>query len=117
MLDKTLPPGSYFVSAKLDFGAQSASQELFVGICALIDAPGTAPNLTGTSIDTSFVEQLLGKGSGSEYFAIAPVGLQGTFSTTVTSTVSLGCGNLGVKGPKLAAIFPELQALVVSSVS
>jgi len=116
VLSKTVPPGSYLVSAKLDIGATSASSELFTGICALIDAPGTSPELKGTDIDGDFVEQLLGKGTGSEYFAIAPVSLQGTLTSTVTSTVSLGCGNLGSTGPKLVTAFPELQALVVSSV-
>jgi hypothetical protein len=86
--------------------------------CALEDRAGTAGAGEPDIFDEAFVESPVEETEpGSKQFAASiPVPLQGTLTSTVTSTISVQCSIPEGTTPKVESALSQLQALAVSSV-
>ena len=117
VLSKVLPPGSYDMRAALDIGSEEPNPATLAAICAVIDSPGTTASTKGTTVDGSFEELPLGLIETTTYVALATMSLQGTFSSSATTTLSLACSNLDkATGPGVVVLDSQLQATAVSSI-
>lgn len=112
LLTKTIPPGTYSISAKADVGSESATEAVALIICGVVDYPGTIPAGTAKDLDLSFLQAPLGKTGASKYAADMAVPFEATFSSTLTTTLALVCGG----SPSAVAGYTSLQALQVSGI-
>jgi hypothetical protein len=115
IVNKVVPPGSYSVFGKLELVAQSEEHVVASAICVLLDSAGTTPTGTGADVDTSIFEEPLAEVKAKEWIYDGTVALEGTFTSKVTSTVSLACGNFGSKVP-VSATDSQLQAISVTGI-
>jgi hypothetical protein len=115
LLNKVVPPGSYSVFGKLELAADSNEKGAAVALCAILDTPGTTPGSTGMGIDNAVVNEPLGELKPTQWEYNATVALEGTFTSKVTSTVTLGCGNFGGTLP-VSALYDQLQAISVTGI-
>lgn len=117
VLTKTVPPGSYWVSAKTVVGEETKTAGTVTFICAVQITPGTIASTKAPDLDVSgFATALAESGGATEWSTAQTVPLSGAFSSPVTNTLSLGCAALGGPAGKPFADESQLQAVVVSSV-
>jgi hypothetical protein len=119
LVSKILPPGTYMVWAKLDLAGSSSKRELMQPGCGVEDRAGTTGGGEPTILDEDIVEIPVEETEpGSKQFeASIPVPLQGTLTSTVTSTLFVSCGIPEGTTPKVESFLSQLQALAVSSES
>jgi hypothetical protein len=100
---KTIPAGSYFVSAKTVVIAVKGKSGVSVGVvCELVDTTGTPAIVEiPDALDESIWFQGLSQ-SASEWEAVTTLALQGQLTTTEATTLALVC--LPVVGSKEATI-------------
>jgi hypothetical protein len=116
LVSKVIPPGSYYLSAKVLFAAEAATAGFIEVLCALSSSPGTAVASTGNTIDVSVLNTPLFERGASEFSVTSELVFQGALSTPVTSTVALYCGLLnGGKGLTVRAGLAQLGALETTS--
>ena len=118
LVSKIVPPGAYMVWAKLDLLASSGQREPMQPGCELQDRAGTTGAGQPDIFDQDIVESPLEETEpGSKLFSASiPVPLQGTLTSTVTSTLSVQCSIPEGTTPKVESFLSQLQALAVSSV-
>jgi len=110
---RTIPAGSYFVSAKTVVGAIKGKAATFLAvICELVDTTGT-PSITeaASALDAAeWVGQLAN--SGTEFGGATTLALQGQLTTTQPTTLALLCGvAVGAKEATFLAVSSQLNAL------
>jgi len=115
ILSKTLPAGSYFVSAQSTLFGVEAKTAVFVAVaCGLADSAMT-PSIKEPkeTIDESvWTQQLSFTGVGTEYEASTDMALQGQLTTTAPTTLALICIAIeGTKEAGIATFDPQLSAL------
>ncbi len=99
---KTIPAGSYLVSAKTIMGANEAKTAIFVGvICEIVDSPGT-PQLVefNKALDLGEWAGRLTEGESKKFEGVTNVALQAQLTTTQATTVALDC--VPIEGSKEA---------------
>jgi hypothetical protein len=115
VLNKTLPPGSFAVSAKTTIVAEASTQAFTEGLCVLTDRPGTTGVGEAAQLDISAWAGGLGEKGTNEFEADSALVLQGFLISKVTSTLSMVC--LNIKAPVAKAAITQMQALTVSSIA
>ncbi|MGD0453649.1 MAG: hypothetical protein ABSB69_08620 [Solirubrobacteraceae bacterium] len=115
VLSKTLPAGSYFVTAQTTILVGEAKSPLFVVVaCGIADSAGTPAILepAGKAIGESVWLQTLTESSKGEYGASTDMALQGQLTTTAPTTLALICVPIeGTTGDSVEAFDPQLSAL------
>lgn len=115
---KTIPAGSYLVSAKTVLGATKGKAAVLVGaLCELIDSPGT-PGLVEPPAALDVAEWLtqLVKVSGTEFEAATTLQAQAQLTTTQPTTLAMLCAPIaGGEEATFVAIASQLNALQTSA--
>lgn len=114
---KTLPPGSYMIGAKSDLIAESAKAGFEDALCFLEDRPGTTNTGEAELLDfAAWTTQLVEKEAG-DFLGEAALPMQGTLTSSVTSTLSVICSvDDESPGTKAHVVLAQLQALAVTSI-
>ncbi|HSZ12927.1 MAG TPA: hypothetical protein VK790_02710 [Solirubrobacteraceae bacterium] len=116
VLSRTLPAGSYLVSAQVTLLAGEAKTPLFVVVaCGIADSAGTPEILepAGKAIDESvWLQTLAPTGTAGEYGGDTDMPLQAQLTTTTSTTLALICVPIeGTTGVVFKAFDPQLSAL------
>lgn len=116
VLSRTLPAGSYLVSAQVTLLVGEAKTPLFVVVaCGIADSAGTPEILepAGKAIDESvWLQTLTTTGTAGEYGGDTDMPLQAQLTTTTPTTLALICVPLdGTTGDAFRAFDPQLSAL------
>jgi hypothetical protein len=115
VIAKSIPAGSYFVSAKLVLGASEAKKAVFVGvICELVDTPGTPVAVEfEKALDVGEWAQGLSESEvKGEFTGATTIQLQGQLTTTEPTSLGLVCAALaGSKEAKIEAFASQISAL------
>jgi len=112
---KILPPGSYVLAAKTTLIAESAAKGFGFGICELDDQPGTSGAGELTAEDATAWGGPLGENEPNEWQADSPLILEGSLTSSVTSTLTMFCENAAASS--LKAFASRLHALTVTAVN
>lgn len=117
VLSKTLPAGSYFVTAQTTLLVAEAKSTAFVVIaCGIADSAGTPAILepAGKALDESvWLQDLIKTGSSTEYGADTDMALQAQLTTT---TLALICAPIeGATEGLTEAFDPQLSALQMTA--
>jgi hypothetical protein len=115
VLTKTLPPGSFAVSAKTTIVAEAAAQAFTEGFCELADRPGTTGVGETEILDESGWAGGLGQKDTNEFEVQSVLVLEASLTSKVTSTLFVACLNLQALVVK--AVVTQMQALTVSSIA
>jgi hypothetical protein len=111
VLSKTIPAGTYFVSAQTTLLVGEGKSPVFVGVaCGIADSSGTPSIIEpGQALDETVFLQTLAKTSTSEYGAGADIPLQAQLTTT---TLALICDPIeGASESTAEAFDSQLSAL------
>jgi hypothetical protein len=114
---KTVPPGSYMLSAKADLGAESEKAGVEDTACFLGDRPGTTKTGEAELLDFGPWAVALGEDEPTNFVATTAVAMQGTLTSAVTSTLSVACFTEDDPGVTVHLVLAQLQALAVTSIS
>ena len=112
ILTKVIPPGTYKVSAKTTVVGKSTTAAHVKLICYLVDLPGTAKSSEGTTIDITALTEPLVEIEPGEWLLDAPLTLEGTVTSTVTSTLSMIC--VKFEATETSAAVSRIEALTVT---
>lgn len=121
LVSKIVPPGSFMVWAKTALEAETTTPLLAEDLCELIDQPGTSGTGEPAGLDLARWEQMTAKpeslkGAGNA-FAVSSLALQGAFTSSVTSTLSLVCSTFNsVVNSGTKSLRSQLQAMSVSAI-
>jgi hypothetical protein len=115
VLSKVLPPGAYVLAAKTTLAADSTAKSFADVFCELVDQPGTNGLGESKSLDLSSWSGALGEKEPNEFQMNSPLVLEGSLSSSVTSTLSMFCVN--VEGPVAKAVSSRMHALTVTSIN
>jgi hypothetical protein len=117
LASKVVPPGIYAVSAKTLLGASSEVEGATTAVlCSLTDTPGTALEGETAELDVGGWEAPLAKLGVKNFGAAATIGLEGTLTSKVTSTVVIACGIVESEAPPVLAESTRIQATAVTAV-
>ncbi len=117
LLSKTVPPGSYSISAKTLLVGESVKAGFVLTSCAIVDTPGTAFSETHATLDISGWEAPLGERVKGEFKSVVTLPSSGTLTSTVTSTLSLVCVNFsGPEGAAVRALSTQLSAIQANTI-
>ncbi|MGD1058450.1 MAG: hypothetical protein ABR992_13670 [Solirubrobacteraceae bacterium] len=114
ILSKTIPAGSYFVSAQTTLLIGEATTPAFVVVaCGIADSSGTPAILEpGQPLDETVFLQTLTKTGTAEYGAESDLALQSQLTTTVPTTLALICAPIeGTSESTADAFDSQLSAL------
>jgi hypothetical protein len=115
VLTKTLPPGSYALTAKTALVAGGPSPGYVDVACFMQDRPGTTGAGEAQVLDEAAWVEPMALEESTEYAADGTLALEGTLTSTVTSTLSMSC--LRIEGSVATkAFFSQMGALSVSGV-
>ena len=115
VLSKVLPPGTYVVAAKTTLVDESTAKIFADVFCELADQPGTSGLGESKILDLTGWAGTLGEKETNEFQENTPLVLEGSLSSSVTSTLSMSCVN--VEGPVAQAGFSRMHALTVTSIN
>ncbi len=114
VLSKTLPAGSYFVSAQSTVAVGEAKSIALVAlVCGIADSAGT-PAIVESSppLDESVWLQELVETSAGKWGGETDMALEAQLTTTVPTTLALICAPIeGTTGATVEAFDPQLSAL------
>jgi len=114
VVSKTIPAGSYFVSAKTMIAGTEATSAVFVvAACELLDTTGTPVFVEESkALDLGEWVSQLSKSSLTEYEGLSTLAMQAQLTTTVPTTVALVCAPIeGTKEAKIEAFASAISAL------
>jgi hypothetical protein len=112
VLSKVLPPGSYAVTAKTTITASETKKATVEMFCELADQP--AGGSESRLIDLTGWEAPLGENGPTDFSAEAPLTLAGTITSSVTSTLAMGCANNS--GQSMKSALAQMLAISVAAV-
>ncbi|HWJ49744.1 MAG TPA: collagen-like protein [Solirubrobacteraceae bacterium] len=116
-LTKTVPPGSYSVSAKTVPVAEAAAEGHAELTCGLTDNPGTAYVPETLAIDFAAWISPLVKRASVGYSTATTLSLLSPVTSTVTSTLAIVCGSSEeVAGVTIGLVYSQLSAIQVSHI-
>jgi hypothetical protein len=103
--------------AKADLLAESTRAGFEESLCFLADRPGTTNTGKAELLDFGPWAAELGQKEPNEFFGQAAVSMQGTLTSSVTSTLSVICV-VGHASPGITVrnVLTQLQALTVTSI-
>lgn len=116
LVSKTIPAGSYIVTAKTAIIAMSLATGWAAAECGLVDTPGPEYQKSGQSIDAGLFEGALFKGPSSSYGVGGGVPFASALSTTGQSTLTIVCagGGGGLEPVSVAGGFSSITAVQTS---
>jgi hypothetical protein len=114
ILSKVLPPGKYALAAKTTLVASSTTKTFTFVVCELEDQPGTEGIGITTTVDATAWASPLGEKGTNEWQADSPLGLEGSLTSSVTTTLSMSC--LNVEPQPAEAEVSRMHALAVEAI-
>jgi hypothetical protein len=115
VISKVLPPGSYLLGARTTLVASSATKTFTFVACTLEDQPGTSGTGIATAVDSTAWASPLGEKGTNEWLADSPLGLEGSLTSSVTSTLSMSC--LNIEPQPVEAQASHIHALTVEAIA
>jgi hypothetical protein len=114
VVSKVLPPGSYTAAAKTTLVAESSVKGFTLAECFLEDQPGTDGTGETAVEDGAAWAAPLGEKTATSWLADSPLILDGSLTSSVTSTLSMVC--LDFESQPVKAEASHIHALTVRAI-
>ena len=112
-----MPPGTYMVWGKTALLEAGNKRELAFVACSLTSHPGIVETEEATLLDEGLSELELGEKEPGSFRADVTIPLQGSLTTTVTSTLLVTCEKEEGTAASITSVLAQLQALGVTSIN